>query len=338
MKAAYIENHGGPEVLKIGEINEPEIREGEVKVKVKACSLNHLDIWVRRGLPNLKIQFPHILGSDIAGVIEEIKDENTYFKKNDKVILYPATFCGYCEKCISGKENFCKEYKILGENVKGGNAEYIVVKKELLMPYPSNLSFEEAACLPLTLLTAMQMVKKSKIKPFQTALVMAAGSGVSVMLIQILKALNCYVVAGSSSDDKLKKAKELGADEIINYTDKDWEKKLKGKKIDVIFDHIGKDFLFSLLRISKWGGKIITCGATSGFDTSIDLRYIFFKQISLIGSTMGARKHLLQGINLLNSGKIKPVIDRVLPLEKIKDAHILLEEKKVFGKIVLKVD
>ncbi|MEN3045671.1 MAG: alcohol dehydrogenase catalytic domain-containing protein [Candidatus Hydrothermales bacterium] len=338
MRAAYIESHGGPEVIRVGEINEPEIKEGEVKVRIKACALNHLDIWVRKGLPNLKIQFPHILGSDIAGVIEEIGDENFHFKKNDKVILYPATFCGNCEECISGRENLCREYKILGENVRGGNAEYIVVKKELLMPYPPDLSFEEAASLPLTLLTAMQMVKKSKIKPFQTSLVMAAGSGVSVMLIQILKALNCYVIAGSSSDDKLKKAKELGADEIIKYSEKDWEKKLRGRKIDVIFDHVGKEFLPSLLRVLKWGGKIVTCGATSGFDATFDLRYIFFKQISLIGSTMGARKHLLEGLKLVNMGKIRPVINCVLPLEKVKEAHILLEERRVFGKVVLKID
>lgn len=337
MKAAYIESHGGPEVIKTGELKEPELKEGYVKVRVKAVSLNHLDLWVRKGLPNLKIQFPHILGSDIAGIIEDIKEEKNLFKKGDKILLYPATFCGICDKCISGKENLCKEYKILGENIWGGNAEFIVVKKELLLPFPNNLNFEEGAALPLTLLTAMHMVKKSKIKPYQTAIVMSAGSGVSVMLIQILKALNVYVIATSSKEEKLEKAKELGVDEVINYSEKEWEKKLKGKTIDCIFDHTGKEFLSSLLRIVKWGGKIVTCGATSGADTNIDLRYIFFKQISLIGSTMGRRKDLFDGLELVKKGKIKPVIHTVLPLEEIKKAHKLLEERKVFGKIVLNV-
>ncbi|MEO0255435.1 MAG: zinc-binding dehydrogenase [candidate division WOR-3 bacterium] len=337
MKAAYIESHGGPEVIKIGELKEPELKEGYVKVRVKAVSLNHLDLWVRKGLPNLKIQFPHILGSDIAGIIEDIKGEESLFKKGDKVILYPATFCGVCDKCISGKENLCKEYKILGENIWGGNAEFIVVKKELIFPFPSDLSFEEASSLPLTLLTAMHMVKKSKIKPYQTALVMAAGSGVSVMLIQILKALNVYVIATSSKKEKLERAKKIGVDEVINYSENDWEKKLKGRTIDCIFDHTGKEFLPSLFRIVKWGGKIVTCGATSGANANIDLRYIFFKQISLIGSTMGRRKDLLDGLQLVNMGKIKPVIYEVLPLEEIIKAHRMLEERKAFGKIVLKV-
>ncbi len=337
MKAAYIENHGGPEVIKIGELKDPEVKEGEIKIRIKACALNHLDIWVRRGIPNLKIEYPHILGSDISGIIEEIRGDVKNFKKGDKVILYPATFCSSCYECISGRENLCKEYKILGENTKGGNAEYIVVKKDLLLPYPENMSFEEAASLPLTLLTAMQMVEKSEIQPYQNALVMAAGSGVSVMLIQILKAMNVYVFATSSKEEKLKKAKEIGADETINYTEKGWEKILKSKKIDVIFDHTGKMFFPSLLKIVKWGGKVVICGATSGHDADIDLRYVFFKQISIIGSTMGARKHLLKGLGLVNKGKIKPFVHDVLPLDDIKKAHQLLENRKVFGKIVLKI-
>ena len=184
----------------------------------------------------------------------------------------------------------------------------------------------------------MQMVEKSNVKPMDTALVMAAGSGVSVMLIQILKAMNVYVITTSSKEEKLKKAKELGADELINYAEEGWEKKLKGRKIDVIFDHTGKNFLPSLLKIVKWGGKIVTCGATSGHDANIDLRYIFFKQIELIGSTMGARRHLLKGLELVRKGKVKPFIHTVLPLEEIRKAHKLLEERKVFGKVVLKVN
>ncbi len=338
MKAAYIEEHGGPEVLKVGDLKEPETKKGYIKIRVKACALNHLDLWVRRGIQSLKIEYPHILGSDISGIIEEIEDEELPFKKGEKVILYPATFCGKCESCVSGMENLCKEYKILGENVKGGNAEFIAVKKELLMPYPENLSFEEAASIPLTLLTAMQMVEKSDIKPMETALVMSAGSGVSVMLIQILKAMNVYVITTSSSKEKLEKAKELGADEFINYREEGWENKLKGRKIDVIFDHTGKDFLPSLLKIVKWGGKIITCGATSGHNASIDLRYIFFKQVEIKGSTMGGRRHLLKGLEFVRKGKIKPFIHTVLPLEEIKKAHKLLEEREVFGKVVLKIE
>jgi len=211
-----------------------------------------------------------------------------------------------------------------------------VVNPEIIMPYPQNLSFEEASALPLTLLTAMQMVEKSQIKKGEKALVMAAGSGVSVMLIQILKSMGVYVIGCAGNEEKLKKAKEIGADETLNYNQKNWSKNLKNV-IDVIFDHTGKNFFKDLVKIVKWGGKIVICGATSGADSEIDLRYVFFKQINIIGSTMGARHHLLKGLKLVRENKIKPFIFQVLPLEEIKRAHILIEERKTFGKIVLRI-
>lgn len=310
MKGAFINQHGGPEVIEIGELPMPEPGPGEVRIKVKASSINHLDIWVRKGLPGLKLKFPHVLGADASGIVDKKGEEVKGIDEGERVLIYPALFCGVCESCISGKENLCKEYKIFGERTQGVQSEYIVVPSANIFKMPSGLSFVEAASLPLTLLTAMQMVEKAKPEPGMNVLVMAAGSGVSSMLIQILKAFNCNVFVTTGSEEKIERAKWLGAEEGVVYKEKGWEKKLKNicEKIDIIFDHTGKDFWESLIKIVNWGGKIVVCGATSGYDAITDLRHVFFRQIQIIGSTMGGRKHLLKGLKLVEMGFVLSLI------------------------------
>ncbi len=337
MKSAFINKHGGPEVIEIGELPMPEPGPGEVIIKVRASSINHLDIWVRKGLPGIK--FPHVLGADASGTVDKTGEGVKGISKNEKVIVYPAIFCGKCKNCISGDENLCKEYKIFGERTKGVQSEYIAIPQENVFPMPKGLSFIEAASLPLTLLTAIQMVDKVNLEPGMNVLVMAAGSGVSSMLIQVLKAKNCNIFVTAGSKEKLERAKWLGAEEGVVYEDKEWEKKLRNicEKIDIIFDHTGKDFWESIIKIVNWGGKIVICGATSGYDAVTDLRHIFFRQIHMIGSTMGARKHLLKGLELVEKGFIKPIVGKVMNLDKVQNAHRLIEERKVFGKVVLKI-
>lgn len=338
MKGAYINQHGGPEVIEIGEIPLPEPGPGEVRIKVKASSINHLDIWVRKGLPGLKLEFPHVLGADASGIIEGKGEGVKGIEEGERVLVYPALFCGKCENCISGKENLCKEYKIFGERARGVQCEYIVVPSANVFKIPSGLSFVEAASLPLTLLTAMQMVEKANPEPGMNILVMAAGSGVSSMLIQILKILNCNIFVTAGNKEKIERAKWLGAIDGVVYEERDWEKKLKNicGKIDIIFDHTGREFWESLIKTINWGGKIVICGATSGYDTRTDLRHIFFRQIQIIGSTMGSRRHLLKGLEFVERGFIKPIVGKVMNIEKIQNAHRLIEERKIFGKVVLK--
>lgn len=339
MKGAFINKHGGPEVIEIGEIPLFEPEPGEVRVRVKASSINHLDIWVRKGWPGLKLKFPHVLGADASGTVDRTGNGVKGINKNDKVIIYPAIFCGKCKNCISGNENLCKDYKIFGERINGVQSEYIVVPKENVFLIPKGLSFVEAASLPLTLLTAMQMMEKANPEPGMNVLVMAAGSGVSSMLIQILRAKNCNIFVTAGSKEKIERAKWLGAEEGVVYADKGWEKKLKNicEKIDIIFDHTGKDFWESIVKIAKWGGKIVICGATSGYSAITDLRHVFFRQIHIMGSTMGARKHLLKGLELVEMGFIKPIVGKVMSIDKIQNAHKLIEERKIFGKVVLKI-
>jgi NADPH:quinone reductase-like Zn-dependent oxidoreductase len=337
VKAIFINENGSPDVIKIGEFPLENLRRNEVRIKVIASGINHLDIWVRKGIPGLKLQFPHILGADASGIVEEIGEEIEGINKGDKVLIYPATFCGKCEKCVSGNENLCKEYKIFGERRKGVQSEYINVPKEIVFKIPEGISFIEASAIPLSLLTAMQMVEKANIEPGMNSLVMAGSSGVSLYLIQILKIFRCNVFVTASSKEKIEKAKEFGAIDGVNYNEKDWEKKLKNicEKIDVIFDHTGKEYFENLIKIVNWGGKIIICGATSGYDAKIDLRHVFFRQIQIIGSTMGGRRHLLKGIEYVKKGFIKVPIFEVFNFEKVKEAHKIIEERKAIGKIVL---
>ena len=342
MKAIVYAEHGGPEVLRYTDVPEPVMGVGEVLVRVRACALNHLDLWLRRGIPSLKIPLPHIPGSDIAGEVALAGDGVTNVKVGDRVMLQPGISCGACEKCLAGDDNLCKSYRIFGEMVDGGCAEYVKAPALNCVPIPEGVSFEAAAAFPLVSLTAWHMlIARAKLQPAETVLVLAAGSGVGSAAIQIAKASGAWVIATAGSDAKLARARELGADEVINHLTQKIATEVKRitpkRGVDVVFEHVGEATWNESIRSLVPGGRLVTCGATTGYNGAIDIRYLFTRQISLLGSFMGSKADLLAAVEFLKRGLLKPVIDIVLPLEKCAETHRRLENSEQFGKIVLSV-
>jgi NADPH:quinone reductase-like Zn-dependent oxidoreductase len=334
---------GGPEVLERATIELAEPGAREVRIRVRAVALNHIDLWARRGLPHFRYEFPHRLGADVVGEVEALGPGVKSAKVGDRVVVNPGLSCGTCERCLLGQDTFCRSYKIMGENTQGGYARHIVVPDANLLPMPKGLSWTDAAAIPLCFLTAWQMVvRKGEVRAGQTILVQAAGSGVSSAAIQIAKMLGARVITTTSTDEKAARAKALGADEVINYTTHDFVaecKRLTDKKgVDVVIEHVGGEVFAKSILAAAWGGRIVTCGATTGFTPEIDLRHIFFRQVEVRGSTMGPKGDLFGILRHVEAGTLKPVVDRVLPLWSAIEAHQLLEARKVFGKIVLEVD
>ncbi len=345
-EAMVIRAHGGPEVLERETIDIPEPGPRQVRVRVRAVALNHLDLWGRRGLPGLKMEFPHRLGADIAGEIEAIGPGAVGafgpLVIGQKLVVSPGVTCGVCERCLSGADNFCAKYKILGENTQGGYAQHVMIPDANVLPFPGDLSFTDAAAVPLCFLTAWQMVvRRGEVAPGDVVLVQAAGSGVSSAAIQIAKLHGARVFATAGTDEKCARAKELGVDEAINYATHDFVaecKRLTGKKgVDTVIEHVGGEVFVRSILATRWGGSVVTCGATTGFAPTIDLRQIFFRQVQVKGSTMGPKGDLFRILQLVADKKLRPVVDRVLPLWDAAAAHRLLEERKVFGKVVLEV-
>lgn len=340
MNAVVLREHGGPEVLSYEQIDPPEPGPGEVRVRVGAVAVNHLDIWVRRGGPAFRLEYPHRLGSDVAGVVESTGAGVDGVTAGERVVVNPGLSCGTCRACLAGADNLCRAYRILGENTQGGYAELVCVPRENLAPYPGQLSFEDASAAILPFVTAWQMlVRKARVRPGQSVLVHGAGSGVGVAATQIARLFGATVIATASTAEKLSKARELGAAETINYVDDDFVsavRSITGKRgVDVVFEHVGGETLSRSIKATTAGGCIVTCGATSGFKSEIDLRHVFFRQISILGSTMGSKADLFEVIDHLASGALRPVVDRVLPLAEAAAAHRALEARDVFGKIVL---
>jgi NADPH:quinone reductase-like Zn-dependent oxidoreductase len=344
-EAMVMEKTGDVDVLvrKTIELAEPGPK--EVRVRVRAVALNHLDVWTRKGLPHLKYEFPHRLGADIAGEVEAVGPGVTtaLARPGTRVLLNPGVSCGACERCLRGDDNLCSRYRILGESTQGGYSRHVVVPEQNLLPMPAALSFTDAAALPLCFLTAWQMVRKrADVRPGQTVLVQAAGSGVSSAAIQIAKLHGARVIATTSTDEKAARARDLGADHVINYATHDFVaecKRLTDKKgVDVVIEHVGGEVLAKSIVAAAWGGVVVTCGATAGFTPEIDLRHVFFRQVRLLGSTMGSKGDLFEILRHVEAGRLRPVVDRVLPLWDARTAHLCLEERKVFGKVVLSVD
>jgi NADPH:quinone reductase-like Zn-dependent oxidoreductase len=343
-EAVVLRTHGGPEVLVRETIDLAEPGPREVRVRVRAVALNHLDMWVRRGLPNLKLEYPHRLGSDIVGELDAIgPGARTSMKVGDRVVVSPGVSCGVCERCLSGQDNLCRQYAILGEHTNGGYSRHVVVPDANLLPYPGDMPFTQAAAVPLVFLTAWQMVvDKARVRPGQTVLVQAAGSGVSSAAIQIAKLHGARVIATTGSDAKADRAKALGADHVVNYATQDFVaevKKLTGKRgADAVVEHVGGEVMTKSILATAAGGRIVTCGATAGFTPAIDLRHVFFRQIEILGSTMGPKGSLFTIVEHVAAGRLKPVVDRVLPLWEAPQAHKVLEAREAFGKVVLEVD
>ena len=340
MKAIAIREHGGTEVLKCTDLPDPEIGPGEVLLEVKACALNHLDLWVRRGLPGIEFQFPHILGNDVSGVVKEVGEGVANVKGGDRVLVSPGVSCMHCEQCLSGQDNLCRSYHIVGYARPGGYAEYLNVPSVNVLPIPGDLSFVDAAAIPLVFLTAWHMlVTRAGLKPGETMLVHAAGSGVGSAAIQIGKLLNARVLATASTEEKLAKAKDLGADEVINYVEQDFAaeaRRLTGKRgVDVVVEHTGvSTWEKSILSLST-NGRLVTCGATTGYLANMDLRHLFARHLNVLGSYMGAKHELLEVLKFFANGQLRAVVDRSMPLTEAAAAHRALEDRHQFGKVVL---
>ena len=340
MKAARIHQFGGPEVLTYEDVPDPQLRKDQVLVRVRACSLNHLDVWVRKGLPGIKL--PHILGSDVAGEIVEVGEYVGGFKAEQRVLLAPMVFCGHCVKCVAGLQNQCREFTALGNAVDGGNCELIAVPAANVIPIPDSLDFDQAASVPLVFLTAWHMlVGRAGIRLGQTVLVLGAGSGVGIAAIQIAKLFHCRVIATAGDESKLEKGLTLGADYGINhYQQKISEevRKITSKEgVDIVVEHVGAATWDESVKSLKSGGTLVTCGATTGPNVGIDLRHLFGRQLVLLGSYMGTMGELHEVLKHVFAGRLKPVVDRVFPLSEIRVAHEYLEKSQMFGKIVVQI-
>lgn len=340
MNAVIFKQHGGPEVLEYAEVPEPSIKANEVLVDVKACALNHLDVWVRGGLPGIDIPLPHILGNDIAGVVRKVGDLVSWVKAGDEVMLHPGVSCGHCVECLSGRDNLCREYDMIGYRRDGGYAEQVAAPGVNVIPKPKNLSWEEAASLPLVTVTGWHMlVTRANVQPGEDVLIHAAGSGVGSIGIQIAKLRGARVIATASSEEKLAKAKELGADEVVNYSNDNWPKEVKQftakRGVDVVFEHTGAATWPGSIASLKANGRLVTCGATSGFAAQTDLRQVFYRHLTILGSFMGSKAELLEAMKFVESGKLRAVVDRSLPLSEARQAHELMEDRAQFGKLVL---
>jgi NADPH:quinone reductase-like Zn-dependent oxidoreductase len=338
MKAVRIHEFGGPEVLRYEDLADPQPRKDQVLIRVKACAMNHLDIWVRKGLPGVKL--PHILGSDIAGEIVEVGEYVSGFKAGQRVLLAPMHFCNRCAKCVAGLQNHCREFTVLGNGVDGGNCELIAVPAVNVIPIPDNLDFDQAASVPLVFLTAWHMlVGRAGIRLGQTVLVLGAGSGVGIAAIQIAKLFHARVITTAGDEKKLEKGHALGADYGINhYTQKISQevRKITDKEgVDIVVEHVGPATWEESMKSLKPGGTIVTCGATTGPNAAFDLRFVYSRQLTMLGSYMGTMGELHEVLGHVFAGRLKPVVDRAFALKDARAAHEYMEASKMFGKIVL---
>ncbi|NOZ04820.1 MAG: zinc-binding dehydrogenase [Chloroflexi bacterium] len=342
MKAIAFYEHGGIEVLQTVELPVPDVGRDDVLVRVRAVALNHLDLFVREGLPGLHLTMPHILGSDIAGEVAAVGGEVTGWQAADRVILNPTLSCGTCALCLRGEDNYCRQFGVIGEHVRGGYAQYIAVPARNVYPLPRGLPFAEAAAIPLVYATAWRMiVTQAQVRPGEVVLILGIGGGVSSAALQVARAMGAEVWVTSGSDEKLEKARTLGATQTFNYRQEDWGAavwKRSGKRgVDVVLDNVGEATWSSSLRTLRTGGRLVTCGATTGPQGITNINLVFWRQLQIFGSTMSTQGEFQDMLRQVERGRLRPVVDRVLPLEGAQTAHRLLESSEQFGKIVLEV-
>ncbi len=339
MRAVVIRQHGGPEVLNIEEVPDPIAGPGEVVVKVAAVALNHLDLWVRKGLPGAPFHLPAITGADASGTIHAMGPDVAGVSVGEPVMVLPGISCGHCAPCVSGQDHLCASYGILGESCDGALAELVKVPRANVVRKPDNLSHADAAAMSLTFLTSWHMlVARAELRGGETVLIQAAGSGVGVAAIQIAKFLGARVLATAGSETKRNAALSLGADIVFDSRDPEWPRQVKAiapRGVDVVFEHVGGTIFEQSLRLLAKAGRLVTCGATTGVDAKVNLRHVFFKSQSILGSTMGPKGSYHQLVALYERGLFRPVIDRVLPLSSVREAQEALAAREVFGKIVL---
>jgi NADPH:quinone reductase-like Zn-dependent oxidoreductase len=340
MKAVVFDRFGGPEVLEYRDVPEPAPAPDEVLVEVKACAVNHLDLWVRQGLPGLDPRMPHILGNDVAGVAVRAGDAVRHVKPGDKVLVLPTLSCGVCRACAAGDDNLCRHYDVLGRMRNGGYAERVAVPGANCLPYPENLPFEQAAAVPLVFLTAWHMlVGRAKVRPGEDVLVIGASSGVGSAALQVAKLWGARVIATAGSAEKMERARALGADHVLDHRTHDLGaevRKLTGKKgVEVVVEHVGAAVWSHAISALARDGRLVTCGATSGSAVSLDVNALFGRHLSLLGSWMGRRSDLLDVLPFVRDGRLRPVVDRTYPLREARAAHERIERSEHFGKVVL---
>lgn len=338
MKAVRMHAYGGPDVLRYEDVPDPVLRKDSVLVRVKACAMNHLDLWVRKG--TTKSPLPHIPGSDIAGEIAEVGEYVTSLQPGQRVLLAPMYFCNRCAQCTAGRQNMCRQFTVLGNGIGGGYCELIVVPAVNVIPIPDNLDFNRAASVPLVFLTAFHMLTgRASIRPGQTVLILGANSGVGIAGIQLAKLFNATVITTAGNPAKIAKARELGADYVVDHYQQkisDEVRKITGKAgVDIVMEHVGSATWDESLKCLKPGGTLVTCGATTGPEVKIDLRFLYSKQFSLLGSYMGTMGELYEVLQHVFSARLKPVVDRAFPLKDARAAHDYMEHSEMFGKIVL---
>ncbi len=340
MKAVVFHEHGGPEKLQYEDRPDPQIKPDEVLVRVKACALNHLDIWIRQGIPAYPIPLPHISGCDVAGIVEQVGSGVSGVAKGQRVFVSPGLNCGTCDQCQAGRDNLCSSFGVLGAKTDGGYAELVAVPGRNVLAIPGSLTFEHAAAFPLVSVTAWHMLfTLAGVHARDTVLVMGAGSGVGSMAVQMAKLAGARVITTVGSEDKITKATQLGADVVLNHSTEDVTARIQevtdGRGVDVVIEHIGPQVWEQSLRALAKGGRLVTCGATTGGEVKLDLRYLFSRQLTVKGSYMGTKAELVEAAALIGSGKLKPIVDRVYPLKEARAAQEQMLSRKFFGKLVL---
>jgi NADPH:quinone reductase-like Zn-dependent oxidoreductase len=340
MKAIRFHKHGGPEVLQYEDAPDPKILANEVLVKVKACALNHLDVWVRDGVPAWRIPMPHIVGADVSGEVAEAGSLVTRVKPGDRVILSPGVSCGQCEMCFQGLDSACRQFTVRGVFNDGGYAEYAKCAEMDVIPIPGNLSFDEAAAVPLVFLTAWHMLfTRAQLKPGEDVLVIGAGSGVGSAAIQVAKLVNARVIATAGADWKLEKARALGADDVINHTRQlipSEVNRLTGKRgVDVVVDHVGAAVWEACFDSLATYGRLVTCGMTTGADLKLNGQGLFGRQRTILGSFVGGKGELIEVLKFIDERKLKAVIDSSFSLQEAAAAQSKMQGREFFGKILL---
>lgn len=340
MKAIRFHEHGGPEVLRYEDVPDPRINAAEVLVRVHSCALNHLDLWVRNGYPGRQLPLPRIVGSDIAGAVLQTGELVTTVKPGQRILVAPGLSCGVCPACLAGRDNFCRVYSVIGAVKDGGYAELVKIPEANAIAIPDSLTFDEAAAVPLVFLTAWHMlVNRAQLRPGEDLLVLGAGSGVGSAAIQIAKLFQARVITTAGNEEKLGRARGLGADEVINHSEQDIYEEVKrftGRQgVDVVFEHVGEATWDKSIKSLKPGGRLVTCGATTGPDAHIDIRYLFGRQLSVLGSFMGSKSELHQVLKFIFNGALKAVIDTAYPLAEAAAAQERMAKREQFGKIIL---
>ena len=344
MKAVYIEGHGGPEVLTYGDRPDPVIEPHEVKIRVRASALNRLDIYTRAGTRGMRREFPPplILGGDSSGDIVEVGSQVEGLKTGNRVVINPKTTCGQCSLCLAGHDDLCPNSRMLGSAVDGSYAELIKVPAANVHLIGDNVTYEEASAAPTIFLPMWNMlIRKADLKPWETVLVLSASAGVGTAAIQVSKnVVGARVIATTSTEEKAAKARELGADAVINYTEEDITQRVKeltgGDGVDVVVDHVGAEHFQPAYNSLKPGGRYGNCGVTTGYRAELHMGLMFTRQLTVFGVFMGSKEDMRQIVEMLDRGKIKPSIHQTFPLEHAADAHNMMDERNFFGKLVLK--